>query len=323
MTGAVQPFPDAPGRTLTVLVGVHGSGKTTLGQEMVRGRADAELLDDPFDPGLLGLARARHVVVCHPVFCYPHGQEMILAAAGLHMPGAEVRWVWFENDLGACVANLERRMAFLDEDPAGIVGRARMASAAYVPPPGVPLRPVFRRDAAPSPSILDSCVLPGLDDAVNEQEQRMESNGIAFLEVTSGGADGDDVTEALRPAVEALPKAQARMVRDFVFEHGDTRRCLRSVSQFVLKAAGIEDGQKLAWSRDRDAETDFAAWLGTLETADGRAPDLQVLTVETGTDTGLFVVLPSSLDVAKALSDGGIKASVKPWTEKAAAAPAP
>ncbi len=114
---------------LTCIVGLPGSGKTTLAGSMGR------FVDDPRDLSEVdeAIRTDGSVIVADPNLIYPRARECAEARYG------PIRWVFFENDPEACWVNLQRRGD-------GRVDRATLLkmSRLYTPPEGAVSIPVWR-----------------------------------------------------------------------------------------------------------------------------------------------------------------------------------
>ncbi len=103
---------------LTIIVGMAGSGKTTLCRQL----ADPEhQFSDVANPELgrrLGrrgvgelvarLARGEDCVVDAPNLAIPENRDRFRDFFEEFLPDVEVKWIFFEKDVVACVNNLER-----------------------------------------------------------------------------------------------------------------------------------------------------------------------------------------------------------------------
>lgn len=150
--------------TLTIVVGLPGSGKSHLIREYAAAHPAALVVDDyhaaPHHdspavedarayPELVAALRAgRDALVADIAFTDAAARDEFARVLGAE-PGVVLAWVFFENDLAACLANIARRdrASRADEEWA-----AREFAPGYVVPPGVVPRPVWRSVSPPSSS---------------------------------------------------------------------------------------------------------------------------------------------------------------------------
>ena len=128
---------------ISLLIGLPGSGKTTLAAKLAEGQADTLVLDDPMVPDQLRSALlqegCRHLVVCDVNLCdetIRSGARVLLTRA---CPDAVVEEIFFENDVAACRANIGRR-----DDGRNVEGTLQRFAPIYTPPHGADIRPVYR-----------------------------------------------------------------------------------------------------------------------------------------------------------------------------------
>lgn len=141
---------------VTVVVGLPGSGKSHLIRELAS--THPGICVEDFHANAIGnsphVTASRHY--CDLVRCLKEGKDCAVADIAFTdrprrdelqfvirslVPGVEFEWVWFENDVEQCIANIQRR----DRD-----GKDREADMArhfgrlYAIPDGAVTRPIWR-----------------------------------------------------------------------------------------------------------------------------------------------------------------------------------
>ncbi len=100
-----------------MVVGLPGSGKTSWAQR--RQMVDSILIDDPKDLQKDVIERVLYtkqhasyhaeIFVVDPWFCLENVRKVAEDALRKWFPTSSIQWIFFENNLETCMANLERR----------------------------------------------------------------------------------------------------------------------------------------------------------------------------------------------------------------------
>lgn len=90
---------------VTLLVGLPGSGKTHLGNELAK--VGARFIDDVSRFDKLPPIEGEHVVIADAFLCNPAIKKK--AEERLSNAGFELEWIYFENNPAACRENVKRR----------------------------------------------------------------------------------------------------------------------------------------------------------------------------------------------------------------------
>jgi predicted kinase len=132
---------------ITMIVGLPGSGKTTLAETMVKDDPKAFLADD-FSKNLDKLAtlfkkaKFNRVILTDPSLCGVEqriAEEVVLDMFDLEGEAVDFKWIYFENDPEACLVNAER-----NPKPGGVQEFIRIRSHAYDIPKDATVLPVYR-----------------------------------------------------------------------------------------------------------------------------------------------------------------------------------
>lgn len=141
---------------ITMLVGLPGSGKTTLGDQMVGDDPNAEtvtadpntiFLDDiTVIGGIDELKEAiafgwENIIVSDVFLCRPIDRDNAVRWLEKNAEGYEVEWIYFENAPDKCRANVRRRNA--GGDPRKVGELINELTKFYVIPKGATVRTVF------------------------------------------------------------------------------------------------------------------------------------------------------------------------------------
>jgi len=135
---------------VTFVLGLAGSGKSHLAAEIC-GRSGAKYFEGLYGPGknqatkaamLLHVAAGKDCVVEEIAYCIPHIRQAIASELVAAVPGIEIEWVCFENDLGSANWNVAHRTN--KGDPAGHLVINQHFHALYAYPAGVIPRPITR-----------------------------------------------------------------------------------------------------------------------------------------------------------------------------------
>jgi hypothetical protein len=100
------------GRSINLIIGLPGSGKTHYGKYLSRVFGDSFFDDvsvelERFNALKLELADERSVIVADPKFCDEATLNGFLRVVGLNRSDLSLHY--FENDLSSCLANLRQR----------------------------------------------------------------------------------------------------------------------------------------------------------------------------------------------------------------------
>jgi hypothetical protein len=106
---------------VTFILGLSGSGKTYLAQKM-RTETGAKLFENILEDGsslvllIECLKKGNHCIVDEVRFCLPSYRDPIVQQLS-QVPGVEINWICYENDLESANWNVIHRKD--KEDPAG------------------------------------------------------------------------------------------------------------------------------------------------------------------------------------------------------------
>jgi Ni2+-binding GTPase involved in maturation of urease and hydrogenase len=93
------------------IVGLPGSGKTHLAQQINRDNGDKYLIiDDPkdFDSQILPYLD-KDLIITDPYLCYEKNRNLAVEKIKKINPEVKIDWIYFENDPGACLINASGR----------------------------------------------------------------------------------------------------------------------------------------------------------------------------------------------------------------------
>jgi hypothetical protein len=130
---------------ITLIVGLPGSGKSMLAQEIASRTPGTVVVDDPQAINCLdSIPRdAPGAVVTHPAFCRAKARDLVKQEILRRFPDADLEWVFFANDGDQCRVNAGGR------DCGRIVaGYIDLLSRHYEIPSETAVRPVYRPDCA-------------------------------------------------------------------------------------------------------------------------------------------------------------------------------
>jgi predicted kinase len=138
---------------ILVLVGLPGSGKTTLSEKLeaegwlVFDDYKANAIDDcshfrkskHFESLLVSLHAGRNCVVADVDFCKAEARTEAEQVLRDEVPDMEVRWIYFSNDIASCEANIRHQKGRNFEDRLTAIHRY---SSQYTIPSGAEVRSV-------------------------------------------------------------------------------------------------------------------------------------------------------------------------------------
>lgn len=132
---------------ITVLVGLPGSGKSYLANQLIEDREDVIFLDDISILGIDELKKTIEVhgwadIIISDVFlCREKERSIAERWFKKNASNYEVEWIYFENAANKCYANVQRRNANGDCRKVGEL--IRDLAKEYVIPEGVEVKAVF------------------------------------------------------------------------------------------------------------------------------------------------------------------------------------
>lgn len=125
--------------TLHLIVGLPGSGKTHLLEQLALQLTNALILDDPRTPAELEIFIAKvqaesptHIVIADPCLCEARNRKAALDKLVARLGVTAVNWIFFENNPNQCMKNVHHR-----NDGRAVYGYIRQLTKVYVIPEGV------------------------------------------------------------------------------------------------------------------------------------------------------------------------------------------
>ncbi len=102
-------------KTVTLIIGLPGSGKTHLGKELTE--ISGVFLDDPKDKQHVTqyLNKYDYLVIADPWLCLEKQREACVKLLTTLCPEVIINYIYFENDPASCEINLNRRKAQGDQ----------------------------------------------------------------------------------------------------------------------------------------------------------------------------------------------------------------
>lgn len=132
---------------ITLIVGLPGSGKTTLGNQIAVGRDNIIWLDDVSVVGGLDVLKDaidygwERIIVSDVFLCRPIDRSNAVRWLKKNAQGYAIEWIYFENAPDKCLANVLRRNTDGDDRKVGQL--IHELTKLYVIPDGVEVRKVY------------------------------------------------------------------------------------------------------------------------------------------------------------------------------------
>lgn len=91
---------------ITLIVGLPGSGKTTLAKSM-----EGHLVDDPDQRlDMLITPAPAHLIITHPYLCVRESLKTLIIYLSVYYSGVTPKIIYFENDPKQCMINARKRV---------------------------------------------------------------------------------------------------------------------------------------------------------------------------------------------------------------------
>lgn len=94
---------------ITLIVGLPGSGKTWLANQLLEQDPQAVFIDDPKNSELIKGYADRNILIADPNLCDSHIRSSAIQALVNIYPGCEIDWHFFENNIQQCKENVKFR----------------------------------------------------------------------------------------------------------------------------------------------------------------------------------------------------------------------
>ena len=129
---------------VTFILGLCGSGKSTLAMDFQTGGAlvfDESFIGEPskHDQLVSTLRRGKDCVVVEIAYCEEVNRKKVVTEVSANAPGAEIKWICFQNDLDRANARCRQRP---DRDPEGHVRINNYYSPRYTYPENAEVREI-------------------------------------------------------------------------------------------------------------------------------------------------------------------------------------
>jgi predicted kinase len=116
---------------ITFIVGLPGSGKSCLGKEMIN--ENTVFLDDISILGIDAVVKNKDkdLVISDVYLCLDNERTKAVNVINKLIPNCKINWIYFENNPGQCLKNVERRKK--DGDVRKVEELIRLLSKDYKP----------------------------------------------------------------------------------------------------------------------------------------------------------------------------------------------
>lgn len=139
--------------SITIIVGLPGSGKTTLAKAMAL-ESSAVLWDDISISGLPPSAENSEIIITDALLCLSEKRRELSSILGSRFPERVECWLFFENRPEKCLANIHRRATHDPRPLEALMADLKFLARRYIIPEGASMHPVWQEPAQDrSPSI--------------------------------------------------------------------------------------------------------------------------------------------------------------------------